>query len=230
MLVSMKILRLLLALPLLVSYVLSSLPEGNSEDMTNMCPICLNNMVDSDFMTRCGHTFHNECISQCADAQHTLFCPMCRLRVTSIPIIEEIMAEKRKDMKQATPINGYRPYISSEMEDMIKRGDLLGAASVAFCEEDIVALKILCSYVFKGRTVNLPDTSESELIRMILEEIVNVNQVDYVGNPSAIQESIENPPRVPHLRVRARPLYGPHPPPHLVTKVSAPFPVKSTLP
>ena len=94
-------------------------------------------------------------------------------------IIAEIIAKKLETVSQV-PKNGHvpKPYTSPEIEFRINQNDLPSAAIVALCEGDIVALNVVCYYLFDGLNVWAPDTSDDELIRQVLETIDHVAQSD----------------------------------------------------
>ena len=181
----MKIFHLLLILLLFffISHVLSCLPDENPDDhVIDICPVChddmvLNAMDKPLIITRCGHTFHNKCLSDCQALRPN--CPICRKVITDNPIIEEIMAKKLKDMKQKSGDHRTTvPRISSALAAQIRQDNLLGAAFTALWDNDTAALNVLCSYVLVGQNVCAPETSQAELFRRLLQRIDNADPED----------------------------------------------------
>ena len=94
--------------------------------------------------------------------------------VTAKDIIKEIMAKKMVAMKQS-PMDGHEPAprLSSAIEFRINAKNLPGAAIVASCEEDIVALSVIHDYLIEGRNVRAPE---------IYKNIGIFDQIDEDGN------------------------------------------------
>ena len=55
------------------------------------CSICMDDSV-SNFMTRCRHHFHQECLNQCLHGKTTCPCPMCRTSITGNGSLEGLLA------------------------------------------------------------------------------------------------------------------------------------------
>ena len=182
----MKKLHLLHGLLLLffISHVLSCLPEENPDkDAANICSVCFEGMDKSLLITRCGHTFHSECIRQWNDTRLTLNCPKCSKVITDNSIIEEIMAKKLKDTRQKSGDGrASDSKIASGVAHRIRQDDLLGAAFEAIRKNDIIACDVLCSHLLNKQNAHAPETGDTEPVRLQSEIVRVADQTDKNGN------------------------------------------------
>ena len=180
----------ILLLLFFISHLLSCLPDEKLVDhVTDMCSVCLDvmalNATDKPLiMTRCGHTFHNKCISDWMAIPSHLSCPICRKVITDNPIIEEIMAEKEKVMEQTTS-DGSAPetQISSNLEHYLKCNNLQAAVFIAIFEQDIISRNVLCRHLLEGHDLCTMATSDEEVVRMLLNQLSNISQIIINGTP-----------------------------------------------
>ena len=76
--------------------------------------------------------------------------------------MEAIAVMRIKAMDQV-PKNGYEsePRTSTAIVFRIIQSDFPGAAIVALCKEDTVALNVLCYYLIEGRNLGTSETSDA---------------------------------------------------------------------
>ena len=173
----MKIILIVLLVNVFISLVFSS-PEGTNlkgRDVDN-CTICLQNLSKSGYIARCGHIYHQVCIQDWLQKQST--CPLCRNIISDNPVIEELIAEKEKVMKQPVSYGCPSvPQISPEMELCIKLYDLLAAVFIAIFEQDKISRNVLCHYLLEDQHLCTMATSDEEVVQIFLEQIENVDQI-----------------------------------------------------
>lgn len=67
-------------------YILSKI-QNRDDDEEDLCPICLNELCENVYKTKCGHIFHAECLMELAERDVCL-CSICKCDIAQIDIQE----------------------------------------------------------------------------------------------------------------------------------------------
>lgn len=162
----------------------------------NICAICRDDEIEWDFLTRCGHYYHRECLQIACFDRRDFICPYCRTKISSSRIHE---AELRNSQLKKKLLKDVSITSIAELKNALKeRPDLFqdpqryhNAFIVALQNSRRFMINFLISLTpcvnFKdpnGRTVLMVACwlGSLENVKKLVEGGADINAKDNLGN------------------------------------------------